>query len=67
MQVELCRGDGRGVVGNRKGTALIHENRDLSAKLWNKGIGNALREWDGFAHDWPIWQRMLPMYIGGSD
>ena len=44
---------------------LIHQNRELSAKLWNKGIGNALREWDGMAHDWPVWQRQLSMYLGG--
>lgn len=50
-----------------RGDGLVHSNRELSSKLWEKGIGNALREWDGFAHDWPIWQRMLPMYIGGSD
>jgi len=50
-----------------KDDGLIHGNRELSSKLWEKGIGNALREWDGFAHDWPVWQRMLPMYLGGSD
>lgn len=49
------------------GDQLIHQNRELSGKLWNKGIGNALREWDGFAHDWPVWQRMINLYIGGSD
>lgn len=52
-------------VGN--GDGLVHQNRELSAKLWGKGIGNALREWDGFAHDWPVWHRMFPMYVGGHD
>jgi esterase/lipase superfamily enzyme len=52
-------------VGN--GDQLVHQNRELSAKLWGKGIGNALREWDGFAHDWPVWHHMINRYIGGHD
>ena len=31
------------------------------------GIGNALRIWDGWAHDWPYWERMIRLYIGGHD
>ena len=46
---------------------LVQSARDLSGLLWGKGIGNALREWDGWYHDWPHWYRMLPMYIGGHD
>lgn len=46
---------------------LVESARDLSGKLWGKGIGNALREWDGWAHDWPYWQRMLVLYVGGHD
>jgi esterase/lipase superfamily enzyme len=46
---------------------LLHQNRELSGKLWSKGIGNALREWDGFAHDWPVWYQMVTRYIGGHD
>jgi esterase/lipase superfamily enzyme len=42
-------------------------NDYFSARLWSKGIGNALRIWDGWYHDWPYWQQMLPMYIGGHD
>jgi len=52
-------------VGN--GDRLVHQNRELSGKLWTKGIGNALREWDGFSHDWPVWQKMANLYIGGND
>jgi esterase/lipase superfamily enzyme len=52
-------------VGN--GDQLLHQNRELSGKLWAKGIGNALREWDGFAHDWPVWHRMINLYLGGHD
>jgi esterase/lipase superfamily enzyme len=39
----------------------------ISGVLWQKGVGNALRVWDGFGHDWPWWQQQLQMYIGGSD
>ena len=42
-------------------------NEELSATLWSKGIGNALRIWDGWAHDWPYWERMVRTYIGGHD
>ena len=40
---------------------------ELSTVLWNKGIGNAQRIWDGWAHDWPWWRQMIAKYIGGSD
>ncbi len=39
----------------------------FSGQLWNKGIGNALRLWDGWSHDWPYWQKMILAYIGGHD
>lgn len=45
----------------------IEHNRWFSGQLWSKGIGNALREWDGWAHDWPWWQQMIRQYIGGHD
>ena len=32
-------------------------NREFSATLWNAGVGNALRIWDGWCHDWPYWRR----------
>jgi esterase/lipase superfamily enzyme len=44
----------------------IQNNRDFSGILWSKGIGNALREWDGWCHDWPFWERMVRTYIGGT-
>lgn len=44
----------------------IENNRTLSGALWNKGIGNALREWDGWCHDWPYWREMVRAYIGGA-
>ena len=46
---------------------LLTDNRRLSGELWGKGVGNALREWDGLAHDWPVWERMLPLYLFGND
>jgi esterase/lipase superfamily enzyme len=39
----------------------------LSGLLWGKGIGNALRLWDGWSHDWPYWQKMIRTYVGGHD
>jgi esterase/lipase superfamily enzyme len=46
---------------------LRGESERLSGVLWDKGIGNALRLWDGWAHDWPYWPHMLRCYIGGHD
>jgi esterase/lipase superfamily enzyme len=46
---------------------LRYSSEELSAALWHKGIGNALRIWDGWAHDWPYWQQMLNMYVSGHD
>lgn len=43
------------------------DTRAFSGLLWRKGIGNALRLWSGFAHDWPWWERMLLRYLGGHD
>ncbi len=42
-------------------------NERLSHLLWQKGVGNALRIWDGFAHDWPYWRDMLHLYLDGHD
>ena len=42
-------------------------NRDFSTLLWDKGIGNALRIWNGWAHDWPYWEKMIRMYLQGHD
>ena len=45
----------------------IDHNRQFSDLLWSKGVWHAFREWDGWAHDWPWWQKMLAMYVGGPD
>jgi esterase/lipase superfamily enzyme len=42
-------------------------SEQLSANLWRHGVGNALRLWDGWAHDWPWWHQMIRAYIGGHD
>jgi esterase/lipase superfamily enzyme len=39
-------------IGN--GDPHFQQNIEFSGVLWNKGIGNAFREWEGFAHDWPV-------------
>ncbi len=46
---------------------LRESNERLSRLLWSKDIGNALRIWDGWSHDWPYWQKMILLYIGGHD
>lgn len=47
--------------------SLRPSNESFSGALWERGIGNALRIWDGWAHDWPYWQQMMALYIGGHD
>jgi len=42
-------------------------NEYLSGLLWSKGIWHALRLWDGWSHDWPYWQQMIRLYVGGHD
>lgn len=53
------------VVG--RDDSLRYSSENLSAVLWNKGIGNALRLWDGWSHDWPYWHQMIRLYVGGHD
>lgn len=50
-----------------KDDRLMHQSQRLTKVLWDKGIGNALREWDGWAHDWPYWKHMISIYISGHD
>jgi esterase/lipase superfamily enzyme len=47
--------------------AFVENNRYLSRILWERGVGNALRIWDGWAHDWPWWRQMIRAYAGGHD
>ncbi len=46
---------------------MFQNNSDFSGLLWQKGIGNALRVWDGWAHDWPYWEQMIRIYLRGHD
>jgi esterase/lipase superfamily enzyme len=47
--------------------AMFGSNQHLSDVLWGKGIWHAFRPWDGWYHDWPHWEKMLHLYIGGHD
>jgi esterase/lipase superfamily enzyme len=42
-------------------------NEDFSGRLWSRGVGNALRIWDGWSHDWPYWREMIRLYVEGHD
>lgn len=55
------------IMATGRDDRLINEARGLSGLLWSKGIGNALREWDGWSHDWQYWQKMILTYVGGHD
>lgn len=55
------------IIASGRDDTLTQSARDISGALWHKGIGNALREWDGWAHDWPYWRHMLHLYISGHD
>ena len=55
------------ILATGRGDPHYQENEALSAILWGKGIGNALRIWDGWSHDWPYWERMILKYVGGHD
>ncbi len=55
------------IMATGGGDSLIGSARQMSGILWAKGIGNALREWDGWSHDWQYWQQMLRQYAGGHD
>ena len=46
---------------------MRENNEYFSRALWDKGVGNALRLWDGWAHDWPWWREMVVRYVGGHD
>ena len=58
--------EGRHLAVGREDSGLA-TNEQLSGNLWRHGIGNALRVWDGWSHDWPYWARMLTLYVGGHD
>ncbi|MBC7893876.1 MAG: esterase [Cytophagaceae bacterium] len=53
------------VIGD--GDPHYEQNREFSGVLWEKGIGNALRVWNGHAHDWPYWEDWIVRYLPGHD
>jgi esterase/lipase superfamily enzyme len=55
------------IIATGQADPLHYSSQDMSRVLWEKGIGNALRGWDGWAHDWPYWEQMVKLYIGGHD
>jgi esterase/lipase superfamily enzyme len=55
------------IMATGRDDGLIGSAREMSRVLWSKGIGNALREWDGWAHDWPYWEKMAVLYMNGHD
>ena len=54
------------IMTSGKTDRLHWSSQEMTKVLWDKGIGNALREWDGWAHDWPYWEQQLHMYIDGA-
>jgi esterase/lipase superfamily enzyme len=55
------------ILATGQDDSFVENNRYLSRALWEKGIGNALRLWDGWAHDWPGWKDRVRAYVGGHD
>ncbi len=55
------------ILATGRDDPLRYSSENMSRVLWNKGVGNALRLWDGWNHDWPYWTRMLRLYIQGHD
>ncbi|HJU88455.1 MAG TPA: alpha/beta hydrolase-fold protein [Gemmatimonadaceae bacterium] len=45
--------------------AALANNQYLSRLLGSKHIAHKLHVWNGWHHDWPHWQKMIRMYIGG--
>ncbi|MFN8373729.1 MAG: alpha/beta hydrolase-fold protein [Anaerolineae bacterium] len=55
------------IMATGRDDRLMGQARAMSALLWSKGIGNALREWDGWSHDWQYWHHMMRTYVNGHD
>lgn len=54
------------IMTTGKTDRLHWSSQAMTKVLWDKGIGNALRVWDDWAHDWPYWIEQLHMYIDGQ-
>jgi esterase/lipase superfamily enzyme len=55
------------ILATGRDDSFVGNNEYLSRALWEKGVGNALRLWDGWAHDWPWWRDMIRTYVNGHD
>ncbi len=55
------------VMTTGKTDRLHYRTTQMSDVLWSKNIWHAVREWDGWAHDWPWWHQQIRMYVGGHD
>lgn len=55
------------ILATGRDDAFRENNEWMSRVLWERGVGNALRLWDGWAHDWPWWREMIVRYVGGHD
>jgi esterase/lipase superfamily enzyme len=55
------------IIATGQEDPLRYSSEHMSSALWKKGIGNALRLWYGWSHDWPYWEAMLRQYVGGHD
>jgi esterase/lipase superfamily enzyme len=55
------------ILATGRDDPLRSGTEEMSAVLWNKGIWNAIRLWDGWAHDWPWWTKMVQLYVFGHD
>lgn len=55
------------ILATGRDDSFVGNNEYLSRILWERGVGNALRLWDGWAHDWPWWKDMIRIYVNGSD
>lgn len=52
------------IIATGEHDSLVQQNRDFSAMLWSKGIGNHLEIWQGvFGHDWPWWREHLRRFV----
>jgi len=45
----------------------FERSHGFSNVLWERGVWHAFRVWDGMAHDWQYWEKMLLLYIAGQN
>jgi len=55
------------IIAGGRDDRLFHSSRAMSSVLWSKNIWNALREWDGWSHDWQYWEKMVHLYLSGPN